>query len=99
LNEAEKSPDLDSDPLTWWNVRTLLYPFMCKLVEKYFAFVATSVPSECLFSASGNVIAKKQIRLTPENVDKLIILHENSKTLLALKHAHDYTNSIMCIRL
>ena len=78
LYKAEKSPDLDSDPLSWWNARRLLYPLMCKLVEKYFAFVATSVPSERLFSASGNVIVNKRNRLTPENADKLIFLHENS---------------------
>ena len=51
---------------------------MCKLVEKYFAFVATSVPSECLFSACGNVIVDKRNCLKPENADKLIFLHENS---------------------
>ena len=43
---AAKRPDLDSDSLLWWNARRLLNPLMCKLVEKYFAFVATSVPSE-----------------------------------------------------
>ena len=79
MYKAEKPPDLDSDPLLWWNARRLLYPLMCKLVEKYFAFVATSVPSERLFSTSGNVIASKRSRLSPENADKLIFLHENSK--------------------
>ena len=62
----------------WWKARRLLYPLMCKLVRKYFAFVATSVPSERLFNASGNVIVSKRNRLTPENADKLIFLHENS---------------------
>ena len=78
LYKAEKSLDLDSDPIVWWNARRLLYPLMCKLVRKYFAFVATSVPSERLFSASGNVIVSKRNRLIPENADKLIFLHENS---------------------
>ena len=72
LYKAERSLDLDSDPLVWWKARRLLYPLMCKLVRKYFAFVATSVPSERLFSASGNVIVSKRNRLTPENADKLI---------------------------
>ena len=78
LYKAEKPPDLDSIPLVWWNARKLLYPLMCKLVEKCFAFVATSVPSECLFSACGNVIVDKRNCLKPENADKLIFLHENS---------------------
>ena len=78
LYKAEKSLDLDSDPLVWWKARRLLYPLICKLVRKYFAFVVTSVPLERLFSASGNVIVSKRNRLTPENADKLIFLHENS---------------------
>ena len=77
LYKAEKPLDLDSDPLTWWNTRRLIYPLMCKLVQKYFAFVATSVPSERLFSTSGNVIVDKRNRLTSEHADALIFLHEN----------------------
>ena len=76
LYNAEKPLDLDSDPLTWWNNRRLIYPLMCKLVQKYYAFVATSVPSEHLFN-SGNVMIDKRNHLTSEHAAALILLHEN----------------------
>ena len=40
--------------------------------------IATSVPSERLFSSAGNVITQKRNSLLPENADKLIFLFENS---------------------
>jgi len=38
---------------------------------------ATSVPSEQAFSAAGNVLTKRRARLLPENLDKLVLLHQN----------------------
>ena len=69
--------DLDSDPSTWGKTRESVYPMMCKLVKAVHCFVATSVPSERLFSLSGNVITSNRIRLTPEHADQLIFLFEN----------------------
>jgi len=42
--------------------------------RKYFS---TSVPSEQLFSTTGNVVSVKRSALLPENVEKLIFLHDN----------------------
>ena len=50
---------------------------MSKLVQRMFSFVATSVPSERLFSTTGNVITDKRNRLTSEHADQLIFLFEN----------------------
>ena len=73
MNKIEQSvKDLDSDPLTWWKTRQSVYPLMCKLVKAVYCCVANSVPSERLFSSSGNVITSYRSYLTPENVDKLI---------------------------
>ena len=47
----EEVPDLDTNPLKWWSERSHLFPFLSQLVRKYFAVVATSVPSERLFSS------------------------------------------------
>jgi len=38
---------------------------------------ATSVSLEQVFSAAGNVLTKKRARLLPENLDKLVFLHQN----------------------
>ena len=51
---------------------------MSKLVQKRFSIVATSVPSERLFSLARNVINNRPSSLLPENADKLICLFENS---------------------
>ena len=56
LYKAEHSAELDCDPLKWWQSQKLAYPLMSKLVQKRFSMVATSVPSERLFSSAGNVI-------------------------------------------
>ena len=81
LYKAERTADLDSDPLKWWNDRKHTYPLITKLVQKTFSMVATSVPSERLFSSSGNIITEKRSCLLPENADKLIFLHENIRKL------------------
>ena len=77
MYKAEPPPNLDSDPLAWWSGHRALYPLMCKLALRMFSFVATSVPSERLFSTTGNVITDKRNRLTSEHADQLIFLFEN----------------------
>ena len=75
MYKAEPPPNLDLDPLTWWSGHKALYPLRCKLVRRMFSFVATSVPSERLFT-TGNVITDKRNRLTSEHADQLIFLFE-----------------------
>ena len=82
LYKAEQPADLDSNPLAWWKEQKSLYSLMSKLVQKVFSYVATSILSERVFSASGNVITKKCNCLTSEHADQLIFLFENSKQLL-----------------
>ena len=50
---------------------------MSTLAKRYFCIPATSVHSEEIFSVAGNVLTEKRNRLLPENVDKLVFLHEN----------------------
>ena len=54
-----------------------ILPNLAKLAQKYLGIVATSVPSECLFSVAGNIVRTKRATLLPENLDKLVFLHEN----------------------
>ena len=75
--QDEETIDLDSDPLAWWNSRMCQYPLLAQLVRMVWSLPATSVRSEQVFSAAGNVLTKKRARLLPENVDKLVFLHEN----------------------
>ena len=66
---------LRDKPLQWWNLNKHI---LVKLVQKCFGIVATSVPSECLFSVAGNIVGVKRAVLLPENVEKLVCLYEST---------------------
>ena len=63
--------------MEWWECHQQLYPHLAKMAQKYSGVVATSVPSEQLFSTAGNIVTAKRAALDPGNVEKLIFLHEN----------------------
>uniref|UniRef100_A0A1X7VLU2 HAT C-terminal dimerisation domain-containing protein n=1 Tax=Amphimedon queenslandica TaxID=400682 RepID=A0A1X7VLU2_AMPQE len=60
LEYFSKEPVLDhnSDPLEWWRKNEERFPTLSKLARKLFCVVATSVPSERVFSVAGNIITK-----------------------------------------
>ena len=79
---AESPEKLDcKNPLTWWKSRDSCYKYLPLLAQKALSVTATSVASERIFSTAGNIINEKRSRLTPENVNKLIFLHENMNRL------------------
>jgi len=59
LYRAEKPSDLDSDPPKWWKDWKLVYLLLTKLIKIRYSMVATSVPSERLFSTA--VLMKKEV--------------------------------------
>ena len=74
----QKNLSLDEEPLKWWKTRESRLKYLSQLVRKTFCITASSVPSERLFSAAGNLISEKRSSLSPENVDILLFLHENN---------------------
>lgn len=77
---VEEAPiDRKCDPLEWWCGREKVYPRMAKLARKNLSLVATSVPSERVFSAAGEVLSKKRNRLSNNNVQKIVVLHGNQR--------------------
>ena len=73
--------EYDNDPMDWWRTHRSHYPILAKLIRKFWCVPATSVRSEELFSAAGNVLSQKRNRLLPENLDKLVFLCNNSYIL------------------
>ncbi|XP_077294601.1 E3 SUMO-protein ligase ZBED1-like [Arctopsyche grandis] len=65
------------DPLQWWHERRLIYPHVYAYVLKRFCVVATSVPCERVFSATGQVLNERRTLLSSNKVSKLIFLHSN----------------------
>ena len=63
-----------SDPLTYWKTRQNLLPNLSRLELKYLCVTATSVPSERIFSKTGNIITDNRNRLKPNLVNELVFL-------------------------
>ena len=59
---------LRDKPLQWWKLNKHIMPNLAKLAQKYLGIVATSVPSERLFSVAGNTVGTKRAALLPENL-------------------------------
>lgn len=73
----ERNITRKENPLNWWKARELLYPTLSKLAKKYLCIVATSVPSERVFSKAGQIITERRNRLKSKHVKKLIFLNYN----------------------
>jgi len=65
---------INSDILKFWDINTNIYPHLKKVVEPYLSLVATSVPSERLFSKAGNIITEKRNRLKGDKLQQLLFL-------------------------
>ncbi|KAK3866823.1 hypothetical protein Pcinc_027667 [Petrolisthes cinctipes] len=65
----------NEDPLKWWHGKEETLQNMSRIARKYLSTVATSVPSERLFSKAGEVISHRRSRLKPSNVDMILFLN------------------------
>ncbi len=63
-------------PLTWWKLNESKYKLIAVLAAQFLCISATSAPSEHVFSAAGLTIAKDRARLSPENANELVFLHD-----------------------
>jgi len=48
------------------------------MAKRYLCIVATSVPSERVFSKSGQLISERRSRLTSKNVQMIMFLNGNA---------------------
>uniref|UniRef100_A0A1X7T797 HAT C-terminal dimerisation domain-containing protein n=2 Tax=Amphimedon queenslandica TaxID=400682 RepID=A0A1X7T797_AMPQE len=68
----------DIDPLQWWKNNSLAYLTLALAACKYLGIIATSVPSERLFSKAGELLSVKRSRIKAKHVDMLLFLNKNS---------------------
>ena len=74
------SPMVKIDPLKWWcSTGRKLFPLLFEAATKFLIIPATSVPSERVFSVSGEVLRKKRRRLGHKSVNRIVRLHTNLK--------------------
>ena len=75
--QNEPALDPDSNPMEWWKRNEERFPKLSRITKQLMCIPATSVPSERIFSVSGNIASDKRSRLKPENIDMLVFLHKN----------------------
>ena len=67
----------NSNPLQWWMRNEERFPKVAAVARRYLCAPSTSVPSERVFTATGNIVTKKRCSLLPENVNCLVFLNKN----------------------
>ncbi|KAM4736424.1 E3 SUMO-protein ligase ZBED1-like isoform 1-T2 [Anableps anableps] len=79
LNSYLMTPAIDEedDPLAWWKVHKINFLRLCNMARKYLCIPATGAPSECLFSAGGNMVTCTRSSLKPAKVGMLVFLAKN----------------------
>ena len=78
---AERPPPAETEPLCWWKTNAPCYPCVSIIARKFLCIPATSVTSKQIFSAAGYVVSKLRASLSPENVDALLYLRQNTELL------------------
>ena len=74
-NVMSVSPN--TDPLQWWRENGSMYPQLAHLARKWLSTVATSTPSERVFSDCGNTLTDKRNRLGDEGVQDQVMIKRN----------------------
>lgn len=64
-----------NDPLEFWAKHQLLFPEMYELALKYLCIPATSVPSERVFSKTGQLTNSRRNRRHPKDLNYIIFLN------------------------
>ena len=77
----EKRSPQTIDPLCWWKVNGTKYPILSKLVRRFHSCPPGSAASERLFSTAKDVAGTKRLRLKPENLECLLFLKYNLRSL------------------
>ncbi|XP_023201057.1 zinc finger BED domain-containing protein 1-like [Xiphophorus maculatus] len=66
-----------ADPLSWWETKALIYPLLSHVMAGRLCIVATSVPSERIFSKTGQIITERRNRISPAKLRHLVFLNAN----------------------
>nr|XP_033947194.1 zinc finger BED domain-containing protein 4-like [Pseudochaenichthys georgianus] len=66
-----------ADPLSWWESKASVYPRLVKVMARRLCIVATSVPSERIFSKTGQIITERRNRINPSKLRHLVFLNAN----------------------
>lgn len=65
------------DPLSWWQAKALVFPRLVKVMEGRLCIVATSVPSERIFSKTGQILTERRNWISPSKLRHMTFLNAN----------------------
>ena len=63
LKHTHIRSERSADPLSWWKNKASVYPRLTKVMTERLCIVATSVPSERVFSKTGQIITERRNRI------------------------------------
>ncbi|XP_051944619.1 zinc finger BED domain-containing protein 4-like [Hippocampus zosterae] len=66
-----------ANPLSWWEAKDSLYPHLTHVMTRRLCVVATSVPSERIFSKTGQMLTERRNRINPSKLRHLVFLNAN----------------------
>ncbi|XP_019744386.1 zinc finger BED domain-containing protein 4-like [Hippocampus comes] len=66
-----------ADPLSWWEAKDSGYPRLTHVMTRRLCIVATSVPSERIFSKTGQILTERRNRINPSKLRHLVFLNAN----------------------
>ena len=66
-----------SCPLAFYKSNQFVLPGLAQVAEFIFCSTASSVPTECVFSESGQIITVRRTRMSPEHAEELVMLSHN----------------------
>lgn len=70
---------LKNNPFSEWEDMKVIFPCLYKFAQQYLIVVATSVPSECLFSKAGATMTQNRNKLSPKYLEQLLFWGNLSK--------------------
>lgn len=81
------------NPLNFWSSEfaSSKFPLLKCLARKFFSIPATSAGTERLFSYSGIILNNRRQRLSPDQVDNMLVIRSARQVLSNVKQA-DLTN-------
>ena len=79
LDKFSKEPVKNVNPIPFWSQKKENYPALFNCFEYIFSIMASSFPSESLFSEAGDQVTDKRNRLDPEKVNKMRVFEDYYK--------------------
>eukprot|EP00698_Gefionella_okellyi_P024388 TRINITY_DN8586_c0_g1_i2.p1 TRINITY_DN8586_c0_g1~~TRINITY_DN8586_c0_g1_i2.p1 ORF type:complete len:653 (-),score=106.21 TRINITY_DN8586_c0_g1_i2:756-2714(-) len=76
--QSEGVIGIEDCPIKWWHDNSASYPLLSHIAKKYLCIVATSAPSERMFSTAGRLSKDLRTNVNPARLEALVLMKQNS---------------------